>query len=80
MILSGFGLYFKELDEENIDLLRRWRNHSNNRLKMEFRDIITPEAQRVWFKNLNSENSKYFVILDGEKKIGVVNVKNIDFR
>ena len=74
-----YGITLERLKEEDIELVRQWRNSDPVRLKMKYREIITPEQQRIWFNSINNVNSHYVIIHYKGEKIGLLNDKNIDW-
>ena len=80
MIIKKFGITFKRLEKEDIELLRQWRNAPSISQYMEYRDHITPEMQEEWFESVNNNNNLYFIIEYEGKKIGLINGKNIDWK
>jgi RimJ/RimL family protein N-acetyltransferase len=67
------------MKEKDIELVRQWRNDpvvSNN---YEYREHITPEMQSKWFLTVNNINNLYTIIEYEGEKIGVINLKNIDW-
>lgn len=79
MIISAYGIILAKLTDEDIELVRCWRNSDHVRCNMKFQDIISAEMQLNWFENLNDNCNYYFVIKENGKKIGVVNLKDIDW-
>lgn len=79
MIFSRYGITFHFLKEEDLELVRKWRNDPVVSGNHEFRDQITPEMQRDWFKSIRNINNLYLVIEFEGQKIGVINLKNIDW-
>ncbi|NQV03448.1 MAG: GNAT family N-acetyltransferase [Bacteroidia bacterium] len=80
MKYTQFDITIVHLKEEDIELVRQWRNSPQIAERMEFREYITPEMQKVWFKSISNLNNLYFVIIYHEEKIGVINVKNVDWK
>ena len=79
MVYSRYGFSFSLLKEDDIEMVRQWRNDpvvSNN---FEFRNHITPEMQKEWFRSINNINNLYTIISYQREKIGVINLKNIDW-
>ena len=74
-----YGITLERLKEEDIELVRQWRNSDPVRLNMNFREIITPEQQRKWFNSINNVNFHYVIIQYKGVKIGLLNDKNIDW-
>lgn len=69
------------LAEEDIELVREWRNSPEVSQYMYTGDIITKEQQANWFKKISKEEtSKYWIILYDNKKMGMANLADIDRR
>ena len=79
MIIKKFGITFKRLEKNDIELLRQWRNAPSISQYMEYREHITPEMQEEWFESVNNNNNLYFIIEYKGKKIGPTNGKDIDW-
>lgn len=79
MILTKGNFRFVRLTENDLELVRHWRNSPNISRFMEYREYITPEAQLEWFRSVNNEYNLYFIIEHEYKKIGLINAKNIDW-
>ena len=79
MNYSRYGLTFHFLKEEDIELVRQWRNDPVVANNYEFREHITPDMQREWFKSVHNINNLYTIIGYQGEKIGVINIKNIDW-
>lgn len=79
MKYTKFGVTIIRLREEDIELVRQWRNSPQVTERMEYREYITPEMQKTWFTSVSNLNNFYFVIQYQGEKIGVINVKDIDW-
>ncbi len=79
MQYTKYGITLINLTEKDIELVRNWRNDPIVVRNYEFRDFITPEMQKKWFKSILNINNAYFVIIYEGKKVGVINAKNIDW-
>ncbi|MDD2965053.1 MAG: GNAT family N-acetyltransferase [Bacteroidales bacterium] len=79
MIYSNLGVNFYLLKESDIELVRCWRNDPVVVQNYEYREYITPEMQAAWFKTINNTNNLYTLVEYKGKKVGVINVKNIDW-
>lgn len=77
MIISKYNIRFKRLQEEDIELVRKWRNHPSINKYMVYREQITPEMQLDWFHSVNNNDNLYFIIEYKGKKIGLINGKDI---
>lgn len=79
MKLFKYGIILERLKEEDIELVRQWRNSDPVRLNMEYRDIISPEQQLGWFRSIDNLQNNYLMIHYKGEKIGLLNDKNIDW-
>jgi len=79
MQYTKYGITLINLTEKDIELVRNWRNDPIVVRNYEFRDFITPEMQKKWFKSIRNINNAYFVIIYEGKKVGVINARNIDW-
>ena len=79
MKLIKYGIILERLKEEDIELVRQWRNSDPVRLNMKFRGIISPEQQKKWFDSINNIQNNYLLIHHRGEKIGLLNDKNIDW-
>lgn len=76
LILEQYGAKLVRLTQENLELVRNWRNQSDITHYMEYRNYITPEAQIKWFHSVNNQYNYYFIIEFEGKKVGLINAKN----
>ena len=74
-----YGITLERMKEEDIELVRQWRNSDPVNRNMNYREIISPEQQREWFHSINNINFHYVVIHYRGEKIGLLNDKNIDW-
>jgi hypothetical protein len=74
-----YGIILERLKEEDIELVRQWRNSDPVRLNMQYREIITAEQQKSWFQSVNNLENNYMMIHYQGEKIGLLNDKNIDW-
>lgn len=79
MKVFKYGITLERLKEKDIELVRKWRNSDPVRLNMEYRDIISEEQQKEWFKSINNLQNNYLLIHYKGEKIGLLNDKNIDW-
>lgn len=54
MIISKYNIRYIRLQEEDIELVRKWRNHPSITKYMVYREEITPEMQKKWFASINN--------------------------
>jgi RimJ/RimL family protein N-acetyltransferase len=79
MIISQHNVVLTKVTEADLELIREKRNSSEIKSRMFYQKDITKEEQKDWFKKINSSENFYFIISDACNKIGMINVKNIDY-
>lgn len=73
MVITYYDVSLKWIREEDIELVRYWRNHDKIKNKMEFREPINVEQQRAWFKTMKDYTKNFaFIIQSGVNSIGLV--------
>jgi len=78
MRLVKYGVTLRRITENDLELLRNWRNSEQIKKFMHFREFITPEMQRKWFESVNNPDNYYYIIEYRENSIGLINEKNFD--
>lgn len=79
MKLYKYDIVLKRITEEDIEMIRCWRNADAIRQRMAYQRIITKRAQRKWFRSIDNFNNFYYLILHHGEAIGLFNEKNIDW-
>lgn len=79
MELHGYGVTLRQLTEDKLELVRRWRNDPKIQQYMSYREHITPEMQRAWFQRINNEHNFYFIIVYQDREIGLINIRDVDY-
>lgn len=79
MIIEGFGIKLVRVRRQDIELIRLHRNSDAIRLRMEYRELITPEMQEQWFASINNGRHNYFIIEAEGKPAGLINGSDIDW-
>jgi hypothetical protein len=79
MKLFKYGITLERLKQEDIELVRQWRNSDPVRLNMEYREFISPEQQLKWFKSVDNLQNNYLMIHYKGEKIGLLNDKNVNW-
>jgi RimJ/RimL family protein N-acetyltransferase len=79
MYLTGYGVKLTKLKEEDIELVRYWRNSAAIQQYMEYREEITKKKQLKWFSSINNIHHNYFIIEVNNKKIGLIYGGGIDW-
>ncbi len=80
MKITKYGVTLNRLTQDKIEMVRQWRNNPKISQFMEYRENITFEMQQKWFEEINNDNNYYFIIEYENKEVGLVNVKNIDYK
>jgi UDP-4-amino-4,6-dideoxy-N-acetyl-beta-L-altrosamine N-acetyltransferase len=78
MRISKYGIELTPLVSEELELVRGWRNDPAIADQMFFQEEISPQMQNSWFDSLDDSNL-YWMVVHDTKRIGVINVKNIDW-
>lgn len=74
-----FGIELKQIQREDIEMVREWRNHPDVAMYMLSQDDITPEQQRYWFEQLQQSTSQQcFVAYYNNEPMGIANCKAIE--
>jgi UDP-4-amino-4,6-dideoxy-N-acetyl-beta-L-altrosamine N-acetyltransferase len=80
MIIEQYGVKLKRVTEDDIELIRKWRNHKDIKKYFAFQKHITKKMQKKWFLSVNNKLNYFFIIIYKEEKIGIINCKNIDLK
>lgn len=79
LIIESYGIRLVRLTEEKIELVRQWRNNPKISQYMEYREYITVDMQKKWFKKISNDNNFFFLVVVNNKEIGLVDIKDIDY-
>jgi len=79
MIIQKGDIRFIRLREEDIDIVRKWRNSQEISQFMEFRDFISEGMQQEWFESVDTIYNLYFIIEYNGEKVGLINGKNVNW-
>lgn len=79
-ILKQYGIILKRIDENDIELIRKGRNSPSIRKWMGYKKVISVASQKKWFYSINNKYNYYFLIIIGEKPIGVINCKDVNIK
>lgn len=75
---DNHGVTLEPLAESHLELLRSWRNSDFVKKHMQFQGYITQHQQIKWYRELNSDLARYFLIQENSVFVGCCNVKNIN--
>jgi UDP-4-amino-4,6-dideoxy-N-acetyl-beta-L-altrosamine N-acetyltransferase len=74
------GITLKKINENDLELIRNWRNSDFVKQFMIYKENITPEMQKKWYESVNNEFNYYFIILSQDSAVGLANLKDIDYK
>lgn len=80
MTIEQYGITLSRITENDIELIRYWRNHKEIRKYFAFQKQITKKMQEKWFRSINNCYNYFFLISYKGEKIGVINCKNADVK
>jgi len=75
-----YGVTLDKLKRSNLELVRCWRNSPAVSNNMIYQEYITTEMQHKWFDHVNNDNNFYYIASYNNCKIGVANIKDIDYQ
>lgn len=74
-----YGITLRRIVEDDIELIRQWRNSKPIQQNMHFREHISKSMQLKWFRSIDNINNFYYIIEYKGNKVGLFNEKNIDW-
>lgn len=78
-IWSMSDVNFIEINEGDLETIRKWRNSSEVGKYMYTDNVISSDQQKNWFEKISlEENSRYWMIEYQGKKLGLVYIIDID--
>jgi UDP-4-amino-4,6-dideoxy-N-acetyl-beta-L-altrosamine N-acetyltransferase len=80
MIIDYFDVTARRINEEDLELIRYWRNTEKISSKMQYREVITREMHREWYKKINNIQIGFAFIIEYRKQpVGMIHsFDNID--
>lgn len=76
---TRYGVTLTRLAEEDLELVRSWRNDPDISQFFEARQHITAEMQRAWFHRVDNDQNYFFLVEVDGQKVGLADVKNISW-
>ena len=74
--LSGYQVQLTQVTQDDLAMLRAWRNDPNVSQFMLSQDNISQEQQQAWFNKISRDDSQqHFVIRYKNQAIGAANIK-----
>jgi UDP-4-amino-4,6-dideoxy-N-acetyl-beta-L-altrosamine N-acetyltransferase len=77
-IICGFGLTLRQLQLEDIEMVRLWRNDPSVSSHMLTQDHISKPQQERWFRSVDNESNHLFIIELSQGPVGMCGLKKID--
>lgn len=78
LVFKQYGIELRRVKQDDIELIRYWRNHNDIRRYMGYQKKISQKQQELWFESINNKFNYYFLIYYLDRKIGVINCKDVD--
>ncbi|MCX7744767.1 MAG: GNAT family N-acetyltransferase [Flavobacteriales bacterium] len=75
MVIKQYGISLQSVTENDLEIIRHWRNDESVLKHMLFQKKITQQEQIAWFKKLDKIHNLYFIY----NRQGVIHLKNIDW-
>ena len=78
MRITHGNTVLRSLEEEDLELIRNWRNDQLVNEHLLNREYISQEEQLEWFKTLDSEGSLYLLIEEDNQPLGLIYANQIN--
>ena len=79
MIIEGYGVRLRSIGQDDLELMRKWRNDASLNQFLLNREYISEDDQRQWFSNLDKTNNLFFIIEIKNVSLGFIALKEIDW-
>jgi RimJ/RimL family protein N-acetyltransferase len=79
MKITRYGITLEKLKQEQIEMVRQWRNDPKIVQFMFHRGEITADMQAEWFKSIDNEQNFFFIVHYGNEPVGLINISSIDW-
>jgi RimJ/RimL family protein N-acetyltransferase len=80
LTLNQYGITLRRVVQEDIELIREWRNHPSIRKTMAYQKKISVREQQEWFKRINNALNYYLMIMVNDQPVGVINCKEVHLK
>jgi len=71
-MLRKYGITLRALVEDDLEMVRGWRNDPLIKAQMNNKEYITQSAYKLWFDSLNNNKNIYFIIEIDYLAVGLV--------
>ena len=75
MKIKAYKIILRNISEDDLEMLRNWRNMPEIRFNMINQDEISIEQQKKWFISLSEPNQGHYVVEYKSQTIGYANYK-----
>jgi len=76
LTLSGYQVILRPVTEDDLEMVRTWRNDPGVSQFMLSQEQITPEQQRAWFKKVSRDpRQQHYIIIYKDQPIGAANIR-----
>ena len=80
MIIKGKKVSLKLVQQEDIEMIRNWRNSKDVSQHFVSRGYISKAQQKKWFEKISTSGEDYyFLIVVDNEPVGLIFTKNIDW-
>lgn len=80
-MICQFGVELKRVSQEDLEMIRQWRNHPDVSRYMFSSELISEQRQREWFDRICLDNQQqHYVIYYKGEAIGVINGHSLNNR
>ena len=80
LVFKQYGIELRRVKQEDIELIRYWRNHYEIRRYMGYQKKISKKQQELWFESINNKLNYYFLIYWLDRNVGVINCKDVNLK
>jgi RimJ/RimL family protein N-acetyltransferase len=80
IIVECENVKLRLIDDQDLEMIREWRNAPHVVEHMEYQESITAEQQKNWFANLSRDQNLYFKILVSDIPIGIIHLKDLNWK
>ena len=72
MKIGRGSITLKKITQEDLELIRHWRNADQVKKYMVYREQISEDMQQDWFATINNPGNLYFLIIANDLPIGLI--------
>lgn len=76
MTIEGYGITLRLADENDIEMILKWRNSEHIRRYALQKETITLKEHTAWFHSQQIKGNLYFIVETGDKPVGLIWAKD----